>query len=102
MIAEPLAIDSLLIEPEAGVIEDARARRRRHRQAGAAATLIAAAIAAIALATSGGGGAGIPPIVDRVASRLPGLNLAHARLAPTDTAAEYQVWILPGADSPGD
>jgi hypothetical protein len=69
--------------------------------------LIAAAIAAIALATSGsgdrgGGGAGVPPIVARVASRLPGLSLAHARLALTDAAAEYQIWILPGADSPGD
>jgi hypothetical protein len=105
MIAEPPTVDPPLIEPpEAGVIEDARARRRRQRQAGAAATLIAAAIAAIALASSGGGGRDgvVPPIVARVASRLPGLNLAHARLALTDAPAEYQLWILPGGNSPGD
>ena len=106
MIAEPPTVDPPLIEPpEAGVIEDARARRRRQRQAGAAATLIAAAIVAAVLATGGGGGGrggGVPPIVARVASRLPGLSLAHARLALTDAAAEYQLWILPGADSPGD
>lgn len=100
-VIEPPAIGA----PDAGVIEDARARQRRHRQAGAAATLIAAAIAAIVLATAGsGGGRGgrVPTIVRAVASRLPGLNLAHARLALTDTAADYQVWILPGGDSPRD
>ena len=65
--------------------------------------MTAAAIAAIVLATAGSGGGGggrVPTIVRAVASRLPGLNLAHARLALTDTAADYQVWILPGADSP--
>ncbi|HEV2944970.1 MAG TPA: hypothetical protein VGX26_07655 [Solirubrobacteraceae bacterium] len=40
--------------PDAGVIEEARARQLRHRGAAAAATLAAAAIAAILLAFAGG------------------------------------------------
>jgi hypothetical protein len=43
------------LEPEAGVIEEARARQRRHRGVAAAATLAAATIAAILLAFAGGG-----------------------------------------------
>jgi hypothetical protein len=68
--------------------------------------LTAAAIAAIVLATAGSGGGGgggrVPTIVRAVASRLPGLSVARARLALTDTAADYQIWILLGGDSPRD
>jgi hypothetical protein len=42
--------------PDAGVIEEARARQRRHRGAAGAALLAAGAIAATLLATTGGGG----------------------------------------------
>lgn len=45
--------------PDAGVIEEARARQRRHRGA-AAAALVAGAIAAILLAFVGGGGGSQP------------------------------------------
>jgi hypothetical protein len=50
--AEPLVVEM----PEAGVIEEARARQRRHRGAAGAALLIAVIIAGILLGESGGGG----------------------------------------------
>ncbi len=46
--------------PDAGVIEEARARQRRHWGLAAAATVVAAAIAAILLAFSDGGGESHP------------------------------------------
>ncbi len=46
--------------PDAGVIEEARARQRRHRGAAAAATIAAGAIAAILLAFADGGGGSHP------------------------------------------
>jgi hypothetical protein len=46
--------------PDAGVIEEARARQRRHRGAATAATLLAGALAAILLAFAGGGGGSQP------------------------------------------
>ena len=42
--------------PDAGVIEEARARQRRHRHAAGAAVLAATAVAGILLGTTGGGG----------------------------------------------
>jgi hypothetical protein len=47
--------------PDAGVIEEARARQRRHRGAAAAAAVAAAAILAIVFAFVGGGGGGSKP-----------------------------------------
>jgi hypothetical protein len=44
-----------LATPDAGVIEEARARQRRHRGVAAAATVAAASIAAILLGFAGGG-----------------------------------------------
>ena len=46
--------------PDAGVIEEARARQRRHRGVAGAATIAAAAIAALLLAFAGGGGGSHP------------------------------------------
>jgi hypothetical protein len=52
-----LTVERPVVEtPDAGVIEEARARQRRHRGAAGAALLAAGAIAAILLATTGGRG----------------------------------------------
>jgi len=49
-----------VLDVDAGVIEDARARQRRHRGVAGAATVLAAAIAAVVLGLVSGGGRGGP------------------------------------------
>jgi hypothetical protein len=67
------------LEPEAGVIEEARARQRRHRGVAAAATLMAAATAAILLAFAGGGRGSQPTSASVPRGRPPS---QAARLSP--------------------
>jgi hypothetical protein len=57
--------------PDAGVIEEARARQRRHRGVAGAALLAAAAIAGILLGTTGGGGGSHPSSAPLPAGRPP-------------------------------
>jgi hypothetical protein len=51
-----VTVEQPLAEPDAGVIEEARARQRRQRRLAGAAMLLAAAIAAILLVHAGDGG----------------------------------------------
>jgi hypothetical protein len=57
--------------PDAGVIEEARARQHRHRGVGAAAVVAVGAIAAILLAFAGGGGGSHPGSASVLAGRVP-------------------------------
>jgi hypothetical protein len=52
----------LIATPDAGVIEEARARQRRHRGIAGAALLAALALAGILVVVSGGGGRSNPSI----------------------------------------
>ena len=61
--------------PDAGVIEEARARQHRHRGVAGAAVVAAGAIAAILFAFTGGGG-----------GSRPGSALGHPGRAPSKTA----------------
>jgi hypothetical protein len=65
--------------PDAGVIEDARARQRRHRGVAAAVTLAAGVIAAILLGFAGGGSGSRPQIGSVPAGFAPSKT---ARLSP--------------------
>jgi hypothetical protein len=80
--------------PDAGVIEEARARQRRHRGAVAAAMVAAAAIAAILLAFAGGGGSH-PGGASLPAGRQPS---KIARLSPAACASGTSK-VLRGAPS---
>ena len=65
--------------PDAGVIEEARARQRRHRGMAGAALLAVAAVAGILLGTTGGGGGSHPRSASVPAGRPPSKT---ARLSP--------------------
>jgi hypothetical protein len=65
--------------PDAGVIEEARARQRRHRGMAGAALLVAAAVAGILLGTTGGGGGSHPRSASVPVGRSP---LKTGRLSP--------------------
>jgi hypothetical protein len=75
--------------PEAGVIEEARARQRRQRGIAGAALVIAAAIAALLFGLSGGGGGSHPGSVPAPPRRLPAKAAAVAlsSCASADRAA---------------
>jgi hypothetical protein len=79
--------------PDAGVIEEARARQRRHRGATVAATV--AAIAAILLAFAGGGGGSQPGSASVPRGRPPS---QAARLSPAACASDTSK-ALQGAPS---
>jgi len=72
--------------PDAGVIEEARARQRRHRGVAAAAVLAAAGIAAILLAFTGGGGGGSQPGSASIPRGRPPSQTA--RLSPAACASD--------------
>jgi len=57
--------------PDAGVIEEARARQRRHRAAAGAGLLAAAAVGGILLGTTGGGGGSRPTSAPAPGGRPP-------------------------------
>ncbi len=80
--------------PDAGVIEEARARQRRHRGVAGAATIATAAIAAILFLFAGGGGGS-----HLEGARLPDARhpLSAARLLPAACTATGKV--LQGAPS---
>ncbi len=79
--------------PDAGVIEDARARQRRHRGVAAAGVIAAGAIAALLLGFAGGGGGSHPRSAAVPAGRLP------SKTARSSSAACGQGGALQGAPS---
>lgn len=79
--------------PEAGVIEEARARQRRHRGIGAAGVLAAAAIAALLSGFTGGGKGPHPGSAAVRAGRLP------SKIARSSPAACGQSGARQGAPS---
>lgn len=71
-------------EPDAGVIEEARARQRRHRGMAAVAMLAATAVAVLLVGQGGGGGGSHPRSAAADAGRVPSKN---ARAAPASCAS---------------
>jgi hypothetical protein len=79
--------------PDAGVIEEARARQRRHRGVAAAGVIAAGVIAALLLGFAGGGGVSHPGIAAVPAGRLP------SKTARSSPVACGQGGALQGAPS---
>jgi hypothetical protein len=82
--------------PDAGVIEEARARQRRQRGAAAAGILVTGALAAILLGWAGGSGGSHPGIAAGAAGRVPAKG---ARRAPASCAPSREGGALQGAPS---
>jgi hypothetical protein len=71
--------------PDAGVIEEARARQRRHRGVAGASLLVACAVAGLLLGAAGGGGATHPEGASARAGRPPAKTV---RLSPASCVSK--------------